>query len=111
MTTDGCVLGAAAFDEGCLGLRRTRQTRQWKMLQRLGRRMCCSENWVRNFNAEIGGGHEWSVDKNQLIPSENFKQINWLREKTHPLPNLMIVSLLVLGTSGLNDQDCRLSEQ
>ena len=32
-------------------------------------------------------GHAWTVDKNQLIPSENFKVINWLEKSDSQLPD------------------------
>ena len=46
---------------------------QWKQLHKMGERMCCSQNWIRNFNTEIGGGHAWTVDKNQLILVKTLK--------------------------------------
>ena len=85
-STDGCEEAngscgcTSVSDTGCFNITTQigRKFGQWRTLQSLGKKMCCSQNWVRNFHAEIGGGHEWSVDKNQLIPSENFTQINWL---------------------------------
>ena len=63
----------------CTDLENADNLNQWKLLGNIGRKMCCSQNWIRQFNEENGGGHEWTVDRNQLIPSENFKQINWLK--------------------------------
>ena len=40
--------------------------RQYKLLTTYGKKMCCSENWVRSFNKEEnGGGHEWGPNKMQ----------------------------------------------
>tara|TARA_R110002072_G_scaffold276051_1_gene437549 strand:- start:299073 stop:304058 length:4986 start_codon:yes stop_codon:yes gene_type:complete len=40
-------------------------------------RTCCSENWIRHFSDEQGGGHTWSPSKMQTIPKNSFKCMNW----------------------------------
>ena len=75
-----CVQDGAAGDQTIASTFKMKFNGQWKQLHKMGERMCCSQNWIRNFNTEIGGGHAWTVDRNQLIPSENFKVINWLEK-------------------------------
>ncbi len=54
---------------------------QYKLLSTYGRKMCCSENWVRSFHKEDnGGGHEWGPNKMQahgLTSLEDFKCYNY----------------------------------
>ncbi|WP_040314144.1 hypothetical protein [Bacteriovorax sp. BAL6_X] len=54
---------------------------QFKALSTYGKKMCCSENWVRSFNKEVnGGGHEWGPNKMQdhgQDSLEDFKCYNY----------------------------------
>lgn len=43
---------------------------QYKYLSTYGKKMCCTENWVRSFNKdENGGGHDWGPNKMQPMDS------------------------------------------
>lgn len=50
---------------------------QYKTLDTVNKRMCCTENWVRSFHTENGGGHTFDNTKLQSIDIEMFKYVNW----------------------------------
>lgn len=58
--------------------------RQYKLLTTYGKKMCCSENWVRSFNKdENGGGHEWGPNKMQAHGQQtlsDFKCYNYAEQ-------------------------------
>ena len=52
--------------------------KQYKTLNEVAQRTCCTSNWVRSFHSSNGnGGHLWSPTKMQTIDKENFKCLNW----------------------------------
>ena len=53
-TANACKDGAAGDPDHCFNIQNTKFNGQWKQLP-MGERMCCSQNWIRNFNTEIGG--------------------------------------------------------
>ncbi len=50
---------------------------QFRTIQTLGNKMCCSGHWVRNFHEENGGGHKWTPTKFQNIPADTLRCLNW----------------------------------
>jgi len=57
---------------------------QFKTLDTTNKRMCCTENWVRNFHATAnGGGHAFAATKLQNIDLEMFKNISWDADVGH----------------------------
>lgn len=52
--------------------------KQYKTLDLMNQRMCCTGNWVRSFSDDNGGGHKWGAGKIQNINKEIFKSIAWL---------------------------------
>ncbi len=55
----------------------TKQASQFKTLDTVNSRTCCTKNWVRNFATTNGGGHTWLQSKLQVIDKKNFKALNW----------------------------------
>lgn len=51
--------------------------RQFKTLDAINQRTCCTQNWVRSFHSENGGGHAWSKSKAQSVDKAMFKHISW----------------------------------
>lgn len=52
--------------------------KQYKTLNDVSSKTCCSGHWVREFNQDQnGGGHRFGPDKTQTIPMTSFKCINW----------------------------------
>ena len=114
-STQGCEDGncgcknvsGSGLSKGCFSIEdsENKHKNQWKTLQRMGRKMCCSENWIRNYHTDLGGGHEWTIDKKQLIPSENFKQINWTKKEEEQLED---TEFSCTGFNRVTDPDCKL---
>jgi hypothetical protein len=50
---------------------------QYKTLDAINQRTCCTQNWVRNFHQENGGGHAFSQTKLQTLDKGVFKNISW----------------------------------
>lgn len=55
---------------------------QYKTLDTLNQRTCCTQNWVRSFHPENGGGHNFANTKMQTINKEMFKHISWFPQDT-----------------------------
>ncbi|MGE3609742.1 MAG: hypothetical protein AB7I27_09180 [Bacteriovoracaceae bacterium] len=51
---------------------------QFKTLDTVNQRTCCTQHWVRSFASENGGGHKFDKTKLQSIDKEMFKHISWL---------------------------------
>ncbi len=51
---------------------------QYKTLDAINQRTCCTQNWVRSFHAQNGGGHTWGKGKTQNIDKKSWKNVNWL---------------------------------
>jgi len=51
---------------------------QYKTLDTLNSRTCCTQNWVRSFHPSNGGGHKFENTKTQTIDKTIFKYISWL---------------------------------
>lgn len=50
----------------------------YKTFHAMASRTCCSENWVRKFHEDNGGGIKWGgASKMQSIDKEIFKNISW----------------------------------
>ena len=50
---------------------------QYKTLDAVNQRTCCTQNWVRSFDTGNGGGHKWAASKMQTIDKANFRSLNW----------------------------------
>ena len=50
---------------------------QYKTLDTLNQRTCCTNHWVRSFSSDNGGGHAFSKSKLQIIDKTMFKNISW----------------------------------
>lgn len=59
---------------------------QYKTLDLVNSRTCCTTHWVRNFDSSNGGGHRWSMQKLQDIDKKIFKNINWMPNDTTTTP-------------------------
>jgi hypothetical protein len=57
---------------------------QYKTLDNLNQRTCCTGNWVRSFSTENGGGHQFSRAKLQIIDKSMFRDISWTADKKPP---------------------------
>ena len=66
------------------------QKTQFKTLDTVNSRTCCTKNWVRHFSSENGGGHKWGQGKAQNIDKSNFISLNWVpnnnSDATNPTP-------------------------
>lgn len=51
---------------------------QYKTLDTLNSRTCCTKNWVRSFHPTNGGGHKFERTKTQTIDKTIFKYVSWL---------------------------------
>ena len=50
---------------------------QYKTLDTLNQRTCCTNHWVRSFSTENGGGHAFEKSKLQNIDKTMFRNISW----------------------------------
>lgn len=50
---------------------------QQNTIDLIGRRTCCSGNWVREFASTNGGGHQHGPGKLQQIDFSGFRCLNW----------------------------------
>ena len=55
---------------------------QYKTLDTINSRTCCTQNWVRSFHPSNGGGHKFDNTKAQTIDKTIFKYISWQAEDT-----------------------------
>lgn len=53
---------------------------QFKTLDTINQRTCCTQNWVRSFASENGGGHGFAYTKMQNIDKAMFKHVSWSTE-------------------------------
>lgn len=51
---------------------------QYKTLDTINQRTCCTQHWVRSFASENGGGHAFGKSKLQNIDKGMFKAISWM---------------------------------
>jgi hypothetical protein len=59
---------------------------QYKTLDTLNQRTCCTNHWVRSFSTDNGGGHAFSASKMQNIDKAMFKHISWNKDNTTLFP-------------------------
>lgn len=57
---------------------------QYKTLDTLNQRTCCTNHWVRSFASENGGGHAFVKTKMQIIDKQMFRDVSWGGDKTPP---------------------------
>ncbi len=55
---------------------------QYKTLDAVNQRTCCTQNWVRSFHSENGGGHAFSMTKLQTLDKGVFKNISWNQQNS-----------------------------
>jgi hypothetical protein len=67
-------------------LRWTQLLGQYKTLDTLNQRTCCTGHWVRSFASENGGGHGFVKTKMQNIDKEMFKYVSWLPDDETTIP-------------------------
>ncbi len=54
---------------------------QYKTLDLMNSRTCCTGHWVRSFASENGGGHTWGEAKSQSIAKDIFYAWNWFYDQ------------------------------
>lgn len=59
---------------------------QFKTLDTLNQRTCCTQHWVRSFATENGGGHAFAKTKTQNIDRAMFKHVSWQKDDTVSVP-------------------------
>lgn len=59
---------------------------QYKTLDAINKRTCCTQNWVRSFHSSNGGGHRWDKGKTQNIDKKSWRQVNWLPDQSLVAP-------------------------
>ena len=83
---------------------------QFKTLDTVNSRTCCTKNWVRNFAAENGGGHKWAASKHQTIEKSVFRSLNWVPT----VPSISIpptnVTPYECQVSAYNDPSCEIRD-
>jgi hypothetical protein len=52
-------------------------TGQFKTLDLVNGRTCCSTHWVRHFSKTNGDDHRWTQSKQQVIEKSVFSELNW----------------------------------
>lgn len=55
---------------------------QYKTLDTINQRTCCTTHWVRKFHSDNGGGNRFARSKMQSIDKEMFKHISWNPQDT-----------------------------
>lgn len=60
---------------------------QYKTLDMINQRTCCTKNWVRNFATTNGGDHKWAQNRLQTINKANFRALNWGPNNTQDSDN------------------------
>lgn len=60
---------------------------QYKTLDTLNQRTCCTNHWVRSFATENGGGHAFAKTKMQTIDKQMFRDISWGPDNTTSDPD------------------------
>ncbi|HXH31068.1 MAG TPA: hypothetical protein VNJ01_09670 [Bacteriovoracaceae bacterium] len=54
---------------------------QYRTLDTINERTCCTKNWIRSFATENGGGHKFNPTKMQNIDKSMFKNVSWLENR------------------------------
>lgn len=57
---------------------------QYKTLDTLNQRTCCTGHWVRSFSSDNGGGHAFAKAKMQNIDKHMFRDISWEADRKPP---------------------------
>jgi hypothetical protein len=78
---------------------------QYKTLDTLNKRTCCTQNWIRNFHSTNGGGHRWGRDKMQVINKSIFRGFNWAPRK---IPDLNNQAAYSCELNAYNLEDCEI---
>ncbi len=88
MTCDPAVSGAGSkpfalsIDNTTPALRLSQILSQYKTLDTVNSRTCCTQNWVRSFHSDNGGGHAFNRTKMQTVDKTMFKHISWAPQNT-----------------------------
>lgn len=55
---------------------------QYKTLDTVNSRACCTTHWVRSFASTNGGGHAFNRSKMQTVDKTMFKHVSWAPQNT-----------------------------
>ncbi len=55
---------------------------QYKTFDTIASRTCCTQNWVRNFHSDNGGGHHWTQSKMQGFNKSGLRCLSWQANDT-----------------------------
>ncbi len=50
---------------------------QYKTIDTMNAKTCCTTHWVRNFDTNLGGGHTWERSKSQFFNKKIFRSLSW----------------------------------
>lgn len=50
---------------------------QYKTIDELNSKTCCTTHWIRNFADSFGGGHTWAPRKGQVVDKKIFRSLSW----------------------------------
>lgn len=50
---------------------------QYKTLDTMNSKMCCTTHWVRHFDTSLGGGYTWARNKGQTFNKKIFRALSW----------------------------------
>ena len=73
---------ALSLNATSLANRHLQLNTQYKTLDTVNSRTCCTKHWVRSFATTNGGGHKWGQNKLQVIDKKNFRGLNWVGTDT-----------------------------
>lgn len=82
------------------------QGSQYKTLDMINQRTCCTKHWVRNFAPTNGGGHRWGANKLQVIDKDKFKTLNWVATVT----GIGNVDEYACDPDGYNNPTCEIKD-
>lgn len=86
------------------------QASQYKTLDLINQRTCCTKNWVRNFAPTNGGGHTWGPGRLQTFDKANFKSLNWIPNVSGPGYPATNVTPYYCDADAYNDPTCEIRD-
>jgi hypothetical protein len=85
----------------------TTEIKQYNTLHLNNTRMCCTNNWVRIFSDENGGGHTFTGQKQQNFNKENLKVLSW-GEKVSNINPASSSDTFLCNQAGYPTSDCEI---
>ena len=79
---------AVAIDDASSIERMKQILGQFKTLDAINQKTCCTQNWVRSFASDNGGGHAFVKTKMQNIDKGMFRNISW-RGENNSVPGVV----------------------